>query len=78
MIIGVVLAWAQLLAGVLDAVENWVLYRILMGATCTYLPRIAWWCAAVKFAIVVAGLVFLLRAVVLAAIARIWRPKGVT
>jgi hypothetical protein len=57
---GVVLAWAQLVAGVLDCVENYALIQILLGAQQEWLPAVAMWCAAPKFAIVGVGIVYVL------------------
>lgn len=58
--LGVVLAWALPAAGVLDAVENYALIRLLLGASQPAWPAVAQWCAVVKFAIVGAGLAFVL------------------
>lgn len=44
-------AWLPLLVGVLDYVENGAMYGMLDGFTGETLPRRAWWCAAVKFAV---------------------------
>lgn len=57
---GFALAWAQLPAGVLDAVENFALIQVLLGADLELWPLAAWWCAAPKFLLVIAGLVFFL------------------
>lgn len=57
---GEVLAWALPVAGVLDAIENYALIRLLLGARHPVLPPLAYWCAVVKFAIVAAGLAFVL------------------
>lgn len=54
------LAWLQWLAGALDAVENAALIGILKGNEAELLPQIAWWCAAPKFLIVIAGVLFVL------------------
>lgn len=61
--VGVVLAYLQPVAGLLDMVENVSLLRILDGQVTEGLAATAWWCAAVKFAIVAAGLIFLLASV---------------
>lgn len=54
------LGWAQWLAAALDAVENYALIRILLGADGALWPTLAWWCAAIKFSLVAAGLLFAL------------------
>ena len=56
--LGIALGWLLLLAGVLDAVENVALIRVLLGAQQAYLPVLARWCALVKFLLVGLGLVY--------------------
>ena len=57
---GVWLGWAQWLAAALDAVENVALISLLLGSQGALWPPLAWGCAAVKFAIVAAGLLYAL------------------
>jgi hypothetical protein len=52
------LAWAVVLAGVLDCVENYALIRLLLGSRQAWLAPVAQWCALPKFLIVLGGLVF--------------------
>jgi len=66
------LAWAQILAAGLDAVENWALIRWLLGSRVTVWPRLAAGCATVKFALVGLGLLFVFGGT-LALLARRWR-----
>ena len=47
-----ILAWLPLLAGLLDYVENFAMYRMLSGFTGELLPRLSWWCATMKFVII--------------------------
>ena len=68
--VGVFLAWALLVAALLDAVENYALIRILLGSNLTIWPKVAKWCAIPKFAIVVAGLVYLLIGAVVSFLSR--------
>ena len=56
---GVVLAWAQFLAAVLDAVENLALIHLLLNSSHRWLPCLARWCAIIKFSMVGAGLIFI-------------------
>src|SRR2546422_3910151 len=56
--VGLPLAWGQWLAAALDAMENVALIILLLRATTDPWPRIAWWCAAPKFGLVVAGLLY--------------------
>ena len=58
--IGVLLAWLLPLAGLLDAIENYALIRLLLGSQETTLPALAKWCAIPKFAVVIAGIVYVL------------------
>ena len=55
---GTALAWAQFLAAILDAVENWALIALLQNSERMWLPAMARACAIVKFSIVGAGLLF--------------------
>ena len=57
---GIVLAWAQFGAGLLDAVENYALIRLLLGPERAVWPPLARWCAIPKFVVVIAGLAFAL------------------
>ena len=59
---GVLLAWAQLLAGGLDAVENYALIQIILGESSEFWPILAKYCALPKFALVALGLLFVLLA----------------
>jgi hypothetical protein len=56
--LGPILAWGLVLAGVLDAIENYSLIRILLGAMAAHLPALARWCALPKFLLVGVGLVY--------------------
>ena len=58
--LGATLAWAQFGAAALDAVENYALIRLLLGDRSPRWPPLARWCALPKFAIVAAGLVYVL------------------
>jgi hypothetical protein len=50
------LAWAQAAAAACDAAENFALLSMLRDSPTNVAATIAWWCAAVKFAIVFLGL----------------------
>lgn len=63
---GVSLAWAQLGAALLDAVENYALIQVLLGSQQALWPIVARWCAIPKFTIVAAGLVYISLGAVLA------------
>jgi len=61
---GIVLAWAQGAAGLLDALENYSLIRALLGTQIEAWPTIARLAATGKFALVALGLLFVLAALV--------------
>jgi hypothetical protein len=58
--VGALLAWGGWLAALLDAVENGALLTMLLDAPAQPWPGVAWWCAVVKFALVLLGLLFVL------------------
>jgi len=57
--LGHALAWGQLGAALLDAIENYSLARVLLGAQTDLWPRVAYWCAGPKFGLVALGLVYI-------------------
>jgi hypothetical protein len=56
--LGCLLAWAQLLAGLLDAVENFALAQLLLGRYDALWSQLAWGCALPKFFLVFCGLAY--------------------
>jgi len=58
-LVGVVLAWAQFGAALLDSVENYALILVLLGSQQELWPVVARWCAMPKFLIVGLGLVYI-------------------
>jgi hypothetical protein len=64
--VGVLLAWAQWLAALLDAIENYALIQLLLGSQQAALPVIAQWCAIPKFLIVGLGILYVIGGVVAA------------
>jgi len=62
---GFVLGWAQFLAALLDAIENFALINLVFGSQRETWPIIARWCALVKFGIVGPGLVYILVGILL-------------
>ncbi len=54
------LAWAQLGAALLDAIENAALIRLLQGAEASIWPALALVCAVPKFIFVLLGLLYLI------------------
>jgi hypothetical protein len=57
--LGLFLAWAQLLGGLLDMVENAALFQVLLGGKAHW-GVIAQWCASLKFVILTLGLLYAL------------------
>ena len=55
---GVVFAWAQFAAALLDCTENFALIKLLLGSGEAAWPRLAFWCAGPKFFIVGVGIVY--------------------
>ncbi len=58
--VGFILAWAQLGAAALDAVENYALIRLLLGSAEGGWAALAWGCAVPKFGAVLLGLLYLI------------------
>lgn len=58
--LALLLAWGQWLAAGLDAVENAALMTSLVRTPAAPFPQIAWWSAALKFALVGAGILYVL------------------
>ena len=58
--LGILIAWAQLGAALLDSVENYALIQVLFGTETAVWPVVARWCAFPKFSIVGAGLVYVM------------------
>ena len=58
--IGIWLAWGLPLAAFLDYLENYALIRLLLGSELALWASLAYWCAIPKFALVGAGLLFVI------------------
>jgi hypothetical protein len=58
--VGLLLSWAQFVAALLDAVENYALIQVLLGSGQASWPVVGWWCAVPKFIIVATGLVYVI------------------
>ena len=67
---GVVLAWAMIAAALLDAVENYALIQVLLGAHSGTWPALARWCATPKFLMVGAGLLYLVAGAIVVPVLR--------
>ncbi|MBI5568267.1 MAG: hypothetical protein HY870_25480 [Chloroflexi bacterium] len=61
--IGLALAWGLWLAAILDAIENLALISNLFGTPIDPLPALAAVCAALKFGLIILGLVYVIVAV---------------
>ncbi len=62
--IGKILMYAQLVAGMFDALENYFLFKILLGAQNPAYPQYAFWFASIKFILVAFGLLYLLTSLI--------------
>jgi hypothetical protein len=60
--LGTILAWAIILAGIFDIIENIALAIMLLDQAAAPLPQIAFWCAALKFVIIILGISYILYA----------------
>jgi len=58
--LGILLAWGPWVAAVLDAIENYALIQLLLGAQDPALPLIAFWSAAPKFGLVALSVLYVL------------------
>jgi len=58
--LGILIAWSQFGAALLDCVENYALIQVLFGTEMAVWPVVARWCAFPKFSIVGAGLVYVI------------------
>ena len=67
---GLMLAWGQWLAALLDVVENTGLWITLSNSPSAPWLRVAWWCAAIKFTLVILGLLYTILGSAWAAIRR--------
>ena len=63
-LLGAPLAWGQVWAALMDAVENVSLIQVLLGNESALWPALAFWCAIPKFIIVAMGLLYLAVSVV--------------
>ena len=62
--VGIALAWAGLLAGLFDAVENAALLHVLAGHPEQPYPALAYFCAVPKFVLFAAALLYCVTSVV--------------
>lgn len=58
--LGKALAWGAFLATGFDAAENISLFHILLNGPFSAAPQIAFWCASLKFALLLAGTAYAL------------------
>jgi len=59
-LVGVILSWAMLLAGLVDAVENVALVQMLRGSALPLWPTVAYWSAVPKFVTILLSVAFCL------------------
>ena len=59
---GILISYGLWLAALLDAVENYALFRLLFGSSNTFYPTLASASASIKFTIILLSLIFILYA----------------
>lgn len=57
--IGRFFVMGMLLAALLDAIENVALIRLYLGVESNVMAQLAYWCAGVKFALILLGLAYM-------------------
>ncbi len=62
--VGILLAWGQWLAALLDAVENIAMLKMMVSAVASPWPQVARYCALPKFALVILGVIYVVVGVV--------------
>jgi len=68
--VGILLAWGQGLAALLDAVENAALLRLLLDGIQSPWPQLAQTCAVIKFALIALGLIYIALGAIMKAVER--------
>jgi hypothetical protein len=58
--LGGMVGWGALFAALFDATENFALWKILIGANVSPYPQIAFYCASIKFTLLILGLIYAL------------------
>ena len=58
--LGLVLAWGALIATGFDAAENMALFHILLTGPNSLAPQLAFWCATIKFILLLLGVFYAL------------------
>ena len=69
--LGILIAWAQLGAALLDCVENYALIQVLFGTENAAWPAVARWCAFPKFSIVGAGLIYVIAGTIVVVVLKV-------
>jgi hypothetical protein len=57
-IIGAWLGWGVILASVFDAIENIGLWQSLLGPAAAPWPAVSFWCATLKFTLILLGIAY--------------------
>jgi hypothetical protein len=58
--VGILLSWAQFMAALLDALENFALIKVLLGSENAIWPQVARWSALPKFLLLILGILFVI------------------
>lgn len=57
-LLGIWLGWGMVLAAIADAIENTALWNLLIGNIASIWPVLAAWCATIKFALILLGIIY--------------------
>ncbi len=63
--LGIYLAWAQFAAACFDAIENYFLFRLLLGSQTEIFSALAFYSASIKFVLIFLGLIYIASALIL-------------
>lgn len=55
-LVGAFISWGVLLAGPLDAIENYELFKMVESGASEGIAKVAGWCAGIKFVLVFSAL----------------------
>lgn len=75
--VGIYIGWLQLSAGLLDAIENYMLLRLLTGSYDEIFSILAYYCASVKFLFIGVGVFFILTVLLTMGLQKIFLPSSV-
>jgi len=63
--LGIYLTWAQFAAACFDAIENYFLFRLLLGSQTEIFSALAFYSSSIKFILIILGLIYIATALIL-------------